>query len=228
MPAASRRPRRRARTVIAVAALLATALPAADALARHQGESRLADRIASRHPDLRSAPQVRIDGYPFLLDAARGSHPEVRVSADAVTADGHPVRADVDLREVCERPGGYSASEVDARFTVPFDSLGARTDRALHVSDAGDGRLRIERRAFGIPVVITARPHLENNTVTLQASAATLAGHPVDPATPVIAQALAERRWELPALPLGLRASEVTVGPDGVTAHARGERVALG
>ncbi|MEW2414491.1 DUF2993 domain-containing protein [Streptomyces sp. NPDC046866] len=228
MPAAPRRPRRRARAVIAAAAVLTAALPAADALARHHGESRLADRIAARHPGLRSAPQVRIGGCPFLLDAARGAHPEVRVSADAVTADGHPVRADVELRQVTERPGGYAASEVDARFTVPFDSLGARTDRALRFSDGGDGLLRIERRAFGIPVVVTARPHLENNTVTLRASAATLAGHPVDPATPAIAQALAERRWELPALPLGLHASEVTVGPDGLTAHARGEGVALG
>ncbi len=228
MPTASRRPRRRIRIVLVVTAAFATALPAADALARHHGESRLTDRILSRHPALRSAPDVHIAGYPFLLDAARGTHPEVRVAADARTPDGRPVKAALDLREVSEHPGGYAASEVDARFTVPFDALGAPGGPAPRLSDAGGGRLRIERSAFGIPLVITARPQLQDNTVTLRAATATLAGRPVDPATPIIAEALAARHWELPALPMGLRASEVTVGPDGITAHAHAERVALG
>ncbi|MFD7631214.1 DUF2993 domain-containing protein, partial [Streptomyces sp. NPDC059851] len=223
------RPRRRRRLLIALASLaaLAIALPAADALARERGESRLADRIAARHQDLRSAPQVEIGGYPFLLDAARGTHPEVRVTADGRTPDGRPVRAAVELKEVVQGPGGYTAGAVDARFTVPFDALATGTGKNLRLSDAGDGQLRVERSAFGIAAVVTARLELKDDTVTLQATKATLAGRPIDPANPLITEALAGKRWELPALPLGLRASEVSVGPEGVTARARGERLTL-
>ncbi|MFJ9642248.1 LmeA family phospholipid-binding protein [Streptomyces sp. NPDC004244] len=228
-PSEPSRPRRRRRLLIAGAALaaVAIALPAADALARERGESRLADRIAARHQDLRSAPQVRIGGYPFLLDAARGSHPEVRVTADGRAPDGRPVKAAVDLKEVTQGADGYSAAAVDARFTVPFDALAGEAGKGVRLSDAGDGQLRVERSAFGISAVVTARLQLKEDTVTLQATKATLAGRPIDPANPLIAEALAGKRWELPALPLGLRASEVSVGPDGVTARAHGERLTL-
>ncbi|MFJ2821380.1 DUF2993 domain-containing protein [Streptomyces toxytricini] len=223
-------PNRRRWTVIAATAALAVllALPAADAFARHRGEARLADRIAARHPDLRSEPQVEIGGYPFLLGASRGTHPEVRVRADGHAPDGRPVTADVELKDVSRKGDGYEAASVDARYTVPFDALaGEAGGKGTTVSDAGNGRLRIERRALGLPVAVTAELRLQGDTVTLHATSATLAGAPVDPAMPMIKQALAEKQWKLPALPMGLNASEVSVGPDGVTAHARGEDVAL-
>ncbi|MFJ7169908.1 DUF2993 domain-containing protein [Streptomyces globosus] len=223
------RPGRRRRTVIAATAALAVllALPAADAFARHRGEDRLADRIAARHPDLRSKPQVEIGGYPFLLGAARGAHPEVRVRADGHAPDGRPVEADVELGGVSREKDGYTASAVDARFTVPFEALAGEAGGKATLSDAGNGRLRIERRALGLPVAVTAELRLQGDTVTLHATSATLAGAPVDPAMPMVRQALAEKQWKLPALPWGLHASEVSVGPDGVTAHARGEDVTL-
>ncbi|MEV0414358.1 DUF2993 domain-containing protein [Streptomyces sp. NPDC050448] len=218
--------RRPARRAVAVAVLAGAALLTVDAVARQVAEERFADRIAARQGGP-AAPEVTIKGYPFLLDAARGTHPEVRVKADARTSDGLPVKAAVDLHEVSERAGGYAAASVDAAFTARFDSLGSRGGRDVRLSDAGNGRVRIEAGVVGMPLVITAELRLDAGAVTLHADSAALAGRPIDPAAPAIDRALSERRRQLPPLPMGLEATAVSVGSDGVTVHARAHRVDL-
>ncbi|MFG2334060.1 LmeA family phospholipid-binding protein [Streptomyces sp. NPDC048604] len=224
-------PRRQARRVIAVTVLAGAALLTVDTLARHAAEERfadrMADRIADRHGSGRAAPEVTIEGYPFLLNAARGTHPEVRLEADALTPDGIPVNAAVDLREVSELGDGYTAASVDAAFTAPFDSIGSQGGREIRLSDAGNGRLRIESDILGMPLVITAELRLDAGAVTLRGDSATVAGRPIDPTAPAIERALSERRRQLPPLPLGLKATAVSVGADGVTAHAHAQRVDL-
>ena len=226
-------PRRQARPVIALAVLAGTALLTVDALARHVAEERFADRIAERHGSGLSAPEVSIEGYPFLLDTARGTHPEVRLKADARTRDGIPVKTVVDLREVSERAGGYAAESADATFTAPFDSLGSlgslgsQGGRKVRLSDAGNGRLRIESGVLGMPLIITAELRLDAGAVTLHADSAALAGRPIDPTAPAIGRALSKQRRQLPPLPMGLKATAVSVGADGVTAHAHAQGVDL-
>ncbi|MFF3838451.1 LmeA family phospholipid-binding protein [Streptomyces sp. NPDC001930] len=221
------RPSRPYRRTAAVTVLVGALLLTADALARQLGEERFADRIAARQGGGLTSPGVTIDGHPFLLHAARGHHPEVRVTGDARTPDGIPVRAEVDLHRVSEQPGGYAADSVDAAFTAPFDALGTAGDREMRLSDAGGGRLRIESGVLGMPLVITAEPRLDAGVVTLHADSATLAGRTLDPTAPAIAGALSRGHRQLPPLPLGLRPTEVTVGPDGITAHAEARRVNL-
>ncbi|MEU8773385.1 LmeA family phospholipid-binding protein [Streptomyces sp. NPDC048606] len=223
-------PRRPSRRVlrVAVATLLAGALLlAADALARQVGEERFADRIAARQNADVNSPKVTIEGCPFLLDAARGSHPEVRVTADARTPDGIPVKAAVDLHKVAKSPAGYTAASADAAFTAPFDALGPDGDRAVRLSDAGDGRLRMETAVMGMPLVVTAGLRLDAGVVTLHAESATLAGRRLPADTPAIERTLSAQSRRLPPLPLGLTPTTVTVGPDGVTAHAEAGRVSL-
>ncbi|MFE6844787.1 DUF2993 domain-containing protein [Streptomyces sp. NPDC057686] len=220
-------PRRRAPRAVAVALLVGAALLTADAVARQVAENRFADRIAARPGGGLASPEVTIEGYPFLLDAARGTHPEVRVRGDARTSDGIPVKASVDLHAVSEHAGGYAAQSLDAAFTAPFASLGSRGDRSVRLSDAGNGRVRIEAAVVGMPLVITAEPRLDAGAVTLSADSASLAGRPIDPATPAIGRALSERSRPIPPLPLGLEPTAVSVGSGGVTVHARARRTDL-
>ncbi|MFD8142144.1 DUF2993 domain-containing protein [Streptomyces sp. NPDC059708] len=227
MPSA--RPLRRPRTALAAAAaVLLLALPVADCAARGLTEGRLADRIARRQPGLTARPEVTVEGLPFLLQAARDSYPEVRVRADGTTGAGRPVTADLTLEGVSPRGGGYRASAASARFTAPYASLGDGTDTATRLSDAGGGRLLVRRSVLGVPLDLTAEVRLEGSVLSLRAESASLGGRPLDPDSPLIAQALARQTRTLPELPLGLRPTGVSAGPDGVTVTARAGNVALG
>ncbi|MDI9886234.1 DUF2993 domain-containing protein [Streptomyces sp. HNM0645] len=210
-----------------VTAVLLVALPAADRVCATVAEKRLAERIAARQGALVGAPRVSIGGFPFLLSAARGSFPEVAVRADAVTKEGRAVRASVELREVTETGDGYTAASADARFTAPFDSLGAGLGAGATLSADGDGRLRVDREVLGLPLTVVAEPRLTGRTITVVPVAASFAGRPVDPAGPRISAAFAGRELVVPELPAGLAPTRVSVGEAGVTLHARGHDVRL-
>ncbi|MFD9971757.1 DUF2993 domain-containing protein [Streptomyces sp. NPDC059015] len=210
-----------------VTAVLLLALPAVDRLSATVAEKRLAERIAARQESLVGAPRVSIGGFPFLLSAARGTFPEIAVEADAVTKEGRAVRASVELREVTGTGGGYTAASADARFTAPFDSLGAGLGDGATLSADGDGRLRVDREVLGLPLTVVAEPRLTGRTITVVPVSASFAGRPVDPAGPRISAAFAGRELVVPELPAGLAPTRVSVGEAGVTLHARGNEVRL-
>ncbi|MFE0582798.1 DUF2993 domain-containing protein [Streptomyces sp. NPDC058874] len=219
------RPRhRRALTAAGLAAVLLLALPVTDSVARDLAEKRLADRISARQANLAGRPDVSIEGVPFLLQAARERYPEVRVRADATTDRGTPVTADITFDDVSREGDGYRADSASARFTAPYSSLADGTD-GTRISDAGNGQLLISRSVLGAPVVLTAGLELHDGVLSLRPTAASVAGRALDPASPLIAQALARQTRTLPELPLGLRPSGVSVGADGVTVTARAEKV---
>ncbi|MEV7580562.1 LmeA family phospholipid-binding protein [Streptomyces erythrochromogenes] len=220
------RPRRRRALIAAgLAGVLLLALPVTDSVARRLAEERLADRIELKQTNLVGRPDVSIEGLPFLLRAARETYPEVRVRADAKTDRGSPVKADVTFDHVSREGDGYRADSASARFTAPYSSLGGGPDGDTLVSDAGNGQLLIRRTVLGAPVVLTAGVELHDGVVSLRPTAASVAGRAMDPASPLIAQALARQTRTLPELPLGLRPSGVSVGADGVTVTARAEDV---
>ncbi|MFJ9763367.1 DUF2993 domain-containing protein [Streptomyces erythrochromogenes] len=220
------RPRRRRALIAAgLAGVLLLALPVTDSVARRLAEERLADRIELKQTNLVGRPDVSIEGMPFLLRAARETYPEVRVRADAKTDRGSPVTADVTFDHVSREGDGYRADSASARFTAPYSSLGGGPDGDTLVSDAGNGQLLIRRTVLGAPVVLTAGVELHDGVVSLRPTAASVAGRAMDPASPLIAQALARQTRTLPELPLGLRPSGVSVGADGVTVTARAEDV---
>ncbi|MCB5168071.1 DUF2993 domain-containing protein [Streptomyces bambusae] len=206
--------------LLAAAAALLAVPPVADSVARHRAEGRLADRLVREQPSLTARPDVSIEGTPFLLQAARGSHPQVRVRADA-TSDGRPVTAEVTLDDVSPQGGGHRAASASGRFTAGYDALGG-PDGAT-VSDAGDGRLRIERSLL----MVTAVVELHDGVVSLRPTAVSLAGRPLDPAGPLVTRSLAGRTRTLPELPLEMRATGVSAGPDGITVTASAKDVAL-
>ncbi|MFJ6778839.1 DUF2993 domain-containing protein [Streptomyces yangpuensis] len=217
--------RRRALIAAGLAGVLLLALPVADSVARGLAEGRLADRIGQRQTNLVGRPDVTIEGLPFLLQAARGNYPEVRVRADATTERGSRVKADVTFDNVSREGDGYRADTASARFTAPYSSLGDGPEGDTRISDAGNGQLLIRRSVLGAPVVLTAGVELHDGVVSLRPTAASVAGRSLDPDSPLIAQALARQTRTLPELPLGLRPAGVSVGADGVTVTARAEDV---
>ncbi|MGW1886595.1 LmeA family phospholipid-binding protein [Streptomyces sp. NPDC001970] len=213
-------------TSLALSALLA-ALPVADRIAAAVAEERLADRIAGRQSAVVGTPRVRIDAFPFLLSAAEGTLPRVAVRADAVTGEGLPVQASVELRDVAERAGAYTAASAEARFTAPFGSFGAGLGEGVSLSAEGNGRLRIDREFLGLPLTVVAELRLAGRTLTVVPVAAQFAGRAVDPAGPRIAGAFAGRERTVPKLPAGLAPTAVSVSDAGVTLHARADDVRL-
>ncbi|MFF3684977.1 DUF2993 domain-containing protein [Streptomyces sp. NPDC002187] len=217
---------RRLWTVLGLSTVLA-ALPVADRVAAARAEARLADRIAHRQSAVVGTPQVRIDAFPFLLSAAEGTFSRVEVRADAVTGEGRPVQAAVELRDVREEAGGYTAARADARFTAPFGSLVTGLGPDASLSAAGSRQVRMDRVVLGLPLSVTAELRLSGRTVTMVPVAASFAGRQIDPADPRIAQVFAGRERAVPELPAGLGPTDVSVTGAGVTLHARGDDVRL-
>ncbi|MFG2576276.1 DUF2993 domain-containing protein [Streptomyces sp. NPDC048481] len=207
--------------------MLITLLTSADRFAALSAEHRLADHIAARQTALLGTPQVSIDAFPFLLSAAEGSFSRVTVRADAVTGQGRPVHASVELDHVSDRAGSYRAASADARFTAPFGSFGARLGPDTSLSDDGHGRLRIERQVFGLPLTVTAELRLSGRTVRIVPVTASLAGRSLDPAGPRIHDAFAGQDRTLPKLPAGLEPTDVSVTAAGVVLDAHGDGIRL-
>ncbi|MFE3583681.1 LmeA family phospholipid-binding protein [Streptomyces vinaceus] len=220
------RPRRTRRWVLAGACALLAVPVLADRVAAGVAEDRMADRIAARQSALVAAPDVSIDGFPFLWNAAAGSYPEVEVEGRARTDEGLPVTASLDLREVSRTAGGYAAATARGRFEVPLDALAAKRGAGFRLTGR-DGRLEITRSFMGVPLVVTAELKLSGDTVTLEPAAASLAGRSIDPANPQIAAALRAAERKIPELPLGLVPSGISVDGSAVTVHAEAREVAL-
>ncbi|MFI8261186.1 DUF2993 domain-containing protein [Streptomyces sp. NPDC085665] len=224
--AAARRPRRARRWAAAGACALLAVVVLADRVAAGVAEGRMADRIAARQSALVAPPGVSIGGFPFLWGAAAGSYPEVEVEGRAKTEDGLPVTASFDLRDVSKSAGGYAAAQARAEFKVPLDALAAKRGPGVRLT-GHDGRLEITRSVMGVPLVVTAALKLTGDTVTLEPTAASLAGRPLNPANPQIAAALKEAERKLPDLPLGLVPSGITVDGSAVTVHGEAKDVTL-
>jgi hypothetical protein len=214
-------------TCLALCAVL-VALPVADRAAAAMAESRLADRIAGRQDgSVVGTPDVSIDAFPFLPAAAEGTFPRVAVRADAVTAEGQPVAASVELREVTEKGDGYTAASAEARFTTPLDSLGGGLGGEESRLSADQGRLRIERDVFGLTLTVVAELRLSGRTITAVPVEASFAGSPIDPKGPRISEAFSGQQRAVPDLPMGLVPTKVSVDDTGVTLHARADDVRL-
>ncbi|MFF4104722.1 DUF2993 domain-containing protein [Streptomyces sp. NPDC001903] len=220
------RPRRTRRWAPAAACALLAGLVLADRVAVGAAEGRMADRIAARQSALVAAPDVSIDGFPFLWNAAAGSYPEVEVDGRAKTEDGLPVTASFDLREVSRTAGGYAAAQARAEFKVPLDALAAKRGPGVRLT-GHDGRLQITRSVMGVPLVVTAALGLSGGTVTLEPTEASLAGRPLNPANPQIAAALKAAERKIPDLPLGLVPSGISVDAGAVTVHGEAKNVTL-
>ncbi|WP_030906831.1 DUF2993 domain-containing protein [Streptomyces sp. NRRL F-5126] len=119
---------------------------AADRLALHYAEGKVADRIQSSQ-GLDSKPDVSVKGFPFLTQVAAKSLDEVDVGLDHVTAtaDGHAVRV-TDVKAVLKDVridssfSSATAGTADGSARISYADLATAVPKGATVSYAGAAR----------------------------------------------------------------------------------------
>ncbi|GAA1273966.1 hypothetical protein GCM10009665_71990 [Kitasatospora nipponensis] len=216
----------------ALAALLCGALVVgADRLAAGLAEHAIADRIAGARPGLAARPDVTVEGFPFLPQAATGTFDQVRVEARrAGGAAGPAVSADVRLRQVRRHGGGYTAAQPDARFRVTLADLAEQLAPGSELTELGPDRLRLSRDLLGRPLTVDLTLTLQGRTVVAHPTTAAYDGRPVDPRQrPQLSQFLGrDLTRTLPDLPIGLTATALRTDAGALTLDARTDHPTLG
>lgn len=189
-------------------------------------------RASSR---LATLPDVDISGFPFLLQAARGSYQDVRVQAADVAA-GRVRVAEFDAR-LSGLQIGLSDALARRVQRAPVDRLDATALVSYATVSAQSGERRLTVRAGPRPgtvavsgaVVVLGRGMQATaiSTVRLVEGALVITTEEVivgaERPTPAVARALKGRldlRVSIGALPYGLRATGVRAGSTGVTLTA--------
>lgn len=216
-------------TGVVALGLVAVGAVVADGLARGSAEDTAAAAIAQQL-DVDGAPQVHIDGFPFLTQLAARSLDDVHVTATRVTLEGLAVTdVVVDATDVTlDAP--YRAGTARLEATVPASSVQQVVQARADLEVAVDGDLlRATGDLFGIPLTVGLVPRVADGRmlvdvqdVTLGAGTLRLEELPGD-----VAERLVGIEVPLAGLPDGVRLEDAVVVPDGVRFTATGEDVAL-
>lgn len=235
----------RMRRVIVLVVVLLLLLAGLDLAARATAEAAVARQVrSSQH--LSQDPQVKVTGFPFLLQAVRGRYDEVDVRMEQVPAGGQ-LRLDslvarlegvhVPLRAAI---GGQVTSVpvdvVHVSGTASFATLDAAVASAapgdlatVRFGDGGSGRLAVTVTYRGpggsLTVSTPAQLSVSRGRLTVAVPTQSLTQVPAV-LRPSVARLLT-RTVPLPELPLGLVADGGGVGPDGVTVTAEATGVLL-
>jgi hypothetical protein len=190
-------------------------------------EERVATDLASAG-GLQGTPTVDIRGFPFLTQAVAGRYDDVRIS---LTADqlGQPegTRADVALHGV-RLPLSVVVSgavrevpvdRLDGTATLSYELLSAELGADTTLEREGDG-LRITRTVelLGrrVPLTAVGTVTLDGNALVVDVERAAGAGVELPGLLVQQASDRLDLRYEIPALPFGLRLTDVSPGADGV------------
>ena len=215
------------KVVGSVLAVLLGLLLLADRVAVEFAEDRVAREVAAQG-DLGSAPEVEINGFPFLTQALAGRYDDVGITLSADQL-GQPegTRADVTLRGV-EAPlsdllsGTVEAlpvERIEGTVTLSYALLSTELGRDTTLEREGD-RLRITRTVdvLGreVPLTAVGRVTVQDDEVVIDVDTAEGAGVEVPEYLVEQAGDLLDLRYPVPALPFELRLTEVTPADDGV------------
>ena len=207
--------------------VLAVLLVAADFGLRVYSESQTATAVQTEL-GLTTAPDVSIEGFPFLLHAARGSYPQVIISASNVDEGLLPgTRAVVTLAEVTvpltdALTGNTSMLQAQSsvlQVLVPLTSVTAALGRPdLTLSAAPDGSLlvagSVEVLGQTIPVTGTASLGVADDALTLTVGSLTAAGLDLPAAVTSAVNALAgslTKTIPLSRLPFSVTGAAISV-----------------
>ena len=215
------------KVVGSVLAVLLGLLLLADRVAVEFAEDRVAREVAAQG-DLGSAPEVEINGFPFLTQALAGRYDDVGIRLSAGQL-GQPegTRADVTLRGV-EAPlsdllsGTVEAlpvERIEGTVTLSYALLSTELGRDTTLEREGD-RLRITRTVdvLGreVPLTAVGRVTVQDDEVVIDVDTAEGAGVEVPESLVEQAVKLLDLRYPVPALPFELRLTEITPAEDGV------------
>jgi hypothetical protein len=224
------------RKLLVTLVVLAVLLAAADFGLRAYAESRTASAVQTELK-LATAPDVSIEGFPFLLHAFRGQYPEVIISADAIDEGRLPgTRAVVDLVEVTLPPADALAGDTTLlraqsaalQVLVPLTSLAAALGNpTVTLGPAPDGSLMVSGTVAvlgqSIPVTGTASVSVADSALTLSVGSLTAAGVDLTAVVSGAVQALAgdlTTTIPLPGLPFSVTNADISVTSSDVVVTA--------
>jgi hypothetical protein len=219
--------------------VLLVLLVAADFGARAYAEHRAAGAVQTEL-GLAQAPDVSIEGFPFLWHAVRGSYPEVIITASDVGSGALPgTRARVDLTTVAlplsdavaGDTSGMTAQATSLQVVIPLSSLQAALPRQDVTLSAGpNGTLQVSATVsvagFDFPVTGGAKLSVADDALTLTVDNLSAAGIDLTAAAQSAASALATgltTTIPLEGLPFSVTAGDVQVsGSDVVVTVSTG------
>ena len=216
-------------TGIVAVGLVAVGAYVADGLARGSAEE-TAEQTVRQQVQVDGDLDVRIEGFPFLTQLARGSFDDVRATATSVVLDGLTVTdVTADLRGASlEAP--YRVRDVTVEATVPTATVQQVVDErtSLDVGVEGDA-LRATGDVLGLEIGASLVPRVQDGRLLVDVEEVTLGAATVDVTD--LPGGLADRLQgvEVPVegLPEGVRLTGATVVPQGIRITAAGTDVAL-
>lgn len=201
------------------------------------------DEVAAQLADkggLRGTPTVDIAGFPFLTQAVAGTYDDVRIS---LTADqlGQPTgtRAHVALHGVHVPLSTVASGSVDRVPVDRIDGTATLSYSLLSATLGGDTTLRPEGEGLRItrtvelvgqtiPLTAVGTVTLEGTQLVVDVSKAAGAGVELPGFLVGRASDLLDLRYDLPALPFGLRVTGLTPADDGVHLTLRASDAVIG
>jgi hypothetical protein len=227
------------RALLVVVLLLLGLAVVADRVAVGIAEDKVGEQIAAKG-GLQGTPTVDIAGFPFLTQAVAGRYDDVRIS---LTADqlGQPAGTDADIAlhgvhvplssvlsgSVQQVP----VDRVDGTATLSYALLSAQLGGDTTLRPEGNG-LRITKtvEVLGqtLPLTAVGTVSLDGNQLVVDVEKATGAGVDVPGFLVSRVSDLLDLRYDVPALPFGLRLTAVHPGEDGVDIEVAARDTVLG
>ncbi|KOV58164.1 DUF2993 domain-containing protein [Streptomyces sp. MMG1121] len=221
------RPRRRTALVLATVLALTALVGTTETLVRHLIAERIATVAGKR---LGTTPGVGLGATPALWQLARGTFPDVELTADGVSARHMTgLAVDAHLRQVRRSGRGGVVGSSSVIVTVDSVSLadagGSRLNNVV-VPDPSDGRLVVHiGRAGALAIPVT--PVLADRTIHVTPGRPTFAGSPLPDDLAKKITARVSRTVSLTGLPLDLRPRRLTVTDTGLRLTLSGGHAAF-
>jgi hypothetical protein len=220
------------RRLVVVLLVLVALVVAADRVSVRVAEAAVAKQV-QQSANLRSRPDVRIRGFPFLTQAVRGSYDRIDVSADDLDRGGvHVTRLTASLHDV-RVPlgdalhgdvGAIPVSGIDATALVTYADLAHRSGVVgMTIQPDGDlvrvtGRVTVLGRTVRASAVSAVA--LRGSRIAVTARSLTVLGQ----SSPALVNALAgtlDLLVPIGTLPYDLRVTGLSVSSAGLRLTAR-------
>ncbi|WP_043503223.1 DUF2993 domain-containing protein [Georgenia sp. SUBG003] len=221
---------RRLLAALVAAALLVAAAVAVDRILHASAEESIA-RELSAAVDVTGEPDVTVEGFPFLTQAAAGELDSVRATADAVATDGVRL-VDVTAHARAVTVGSPNkAGRLDLVGTLPDEALQEMVRQrvpGVTVASAPDG-VHLTTEVLGVELALVAGPEVRDGGIGVRVTRVLLGGAEIDveDLPPLVGEDLLDLDLDVPDLPLGLTLVDVAPADGGLRLSLTGEDVVL-
>lgn len=230
------------RILLVTAVILGGLFVAADRIAVHFAEKKVAEKIqANQH--LSGTPTVEIKGFPFLTQVADRELNEVEIELDGMTASaaGHSLRLsgltavmhDVELQQNY-RAG--TAREVTGKAHLSYEDLTAAAEKGVEVAYGGKDKAGKPQVKVTVSVMVPVVGKVERSVTsrlsvsggdTIRLRADDVPGGSVPGLEQLVRNRIDFGR-KLDGLPEGVRIDTVKATPDGIDVEVTGTKVKMG